>query len=124
MRALIVDDSRVVRRYLSAMMHSLGWETEEVDGGARAMQLLRKDDRFELLLIDIHMPGMSGVECVQAVRRELAMLEAKLMVVSTEKSFAMIGEALASGADEFLMKPFTRENLLAKLQLLYLTNKG
>jgi two-component system, chemotaxis family, chemotaxis protein CheY len=120
MKALIVEDSKVLRLHLRTIMQSLGWSTDEVENGKRALELLRGDSDFSLVLIDVNMPVMNGIECVRRVRSELPQLDLKLMMVTTESSFAMIAETLGNGADEFLMKPFTRENLLAKLSLMSL----
>ena len=120
MRVLIVDDSRALRVHLCMMMQSLGWQTEEAENGACALERLQRDKNFELALMDVNMPEMNGIECVRRLRRELPELDTKLMMVSTESDFPVIAEVLAHGADEFLMKPFTRENMLAKLRLMEL----
>jgi two-component system chemotaxis response regulator CheY len=120
MRVLIVDDSRVVRRHTQKMMQSLGWETVVADSGPAALERLRGEATFDLAMVDIHMPGMTGLECIRTVRRELDVPGMKLMMVSTGGSLGLIAEGLASGADEFLMKPLTRENVMAKLHLLAL----
>jgi two-component system chemotaxis response regulator CheY len=70
--------------------------------------------------VDVKMPEMPGIECAKRVRNELPEREMKLMMVTTESDFALIAEVLAQGADEFLIKPFSRENLLAKLRLMEL----
>ena len=120
MRVLIVDDSRVLRSHLRGMMQALGWQTEEAENGLCALERLREGDDFELALVDVNMPEMNGIECVNRVRNELPEREMKLMMVTTESDFALIAEVLAQGADEFLIKPFSRENLLAKLRLMEL----
>jgi two-component system chemotaxis response regulator CheY len=124
MRVLIVDDSRVLRLHLRAIMQSLGWHTDEAENGTRALEMLRRDKSFELALMDVNMPEMNGVECVKRLRCELPELNTKLMMVTTESSFPLMEDALANGADEFLMKPFTRENLQAKLSLLSLSGEA
>jgi len=120
MRVLIVDDSRAIRGHLSMMMRSLGWQTEEADNGVNALRRLRSDQDFDLTLMDVNMPEMDGVECAMRVRKELPDLDMKLMMVSTESDFSLIAKVLSQGADEFLIKPFTRGNMLGKLRLLEL----
>jgi CheY-like chemotaxis protein len=71
-------------------------------------------------LMDVNMPEMDGLECVRRLRNELPELDTKLMMVTTESDSGLIADVLANGADEFLMKPFTRENLQAKLRLMSL----
>jgi len=120
MRALIVDDSRVLRMHLGEMLRLMGWKTEEAKNGRLALERLRVDRGFQLVLMDVNMPEMNGIECVRRVRSELSELDLKLMMVSTEADSCLIEELLANGVDEYLMKPFTHENLQAKLQLMSL----
>ncbi len=120
MKVLIVDDSRVLRTHMSRLMRAMGWHTDEAENGKRALECLRADRSFELALMDVNMPEMNGIECVRRLRSELPELDMKLMMVTTEADSGLIADVLANGADEFLMKPFTRENLQAKLQLLSL----
>jgi len=80
--------------------------------------MLHTGPSIELVLMDVNMPGMSGIECVRALRQKLPHDPFKVMMVTTEADFPLISEALDSGANEFLMKPFTREGLMAKLLLL------
>ena len=120
MKVLIVDDSRVLRTHMSRLMRAMGWHTDEAENGMRALECLHADRSFELALMDVNMPEMNGIECVRRLRSELPELDVKLMMVTTEADSGLIADVLANGADEFLMKPFTRENLQAKLQLLSL----
>jgi len=120
MKVLIVDDSRVLRMHLGIMMRAMGWQTDEAENGERALERLRADGSYELALMDVNMPEMGGIECVRRLRSELPGLAAKLMMVTTEADFSLIADVLEDGADEFLMKPFTRESLQAKLQLMSL----
>ena len=120
MKVLIVDDSRVLRMHLGIMMRAMGWQTDEAENGARALERLHVDGSYALVLMDVNMPEMDGLECVRRLRNELPELDTKLMMVTTESDSRLIAEVLANGADEFLMKPFTRENLQAKLRLMSL----
>jgi two-component system chemotaxis response regulator CheY len=117
---LIVDDSRVLRLHLGRMMQALGWTTAEAENGRLALEALRADGEFVLALMDVNMPEMGGIECVKRVRVELPEHAVKVIMVTTEADSFLIADVLDGGADEFLMKPFTPENLRAKLQLLSL----
>jgi len=120
MKVLIVDDSRVLRMHLGIMMRAMGWQTDEADNGVRALECLRSNNTYELALLDVNMPEMDGIECVRRLRSEFPGLPTKLMMVTTEADFGVIAGLLDNGVDEFLIKPFTRENLQAKLQLMSL----
>jgi two-component system chemotaxis response regulator CheY len=72
----------------------------------------------ELALVDWNMPGMNGLEFVQAVRAEHSYDGILLMMVTTETEMDQVAKALAAGANEYVMKPFTQEVILEKLQML------
>jgi len=120
MKALIVDDSKMLRLHLGRMMQAMGWSISEAENGRHALEMLRGDEEFTLALMDVNMPEMNGIECVRRLRTELQH-KAKVMMVTTEADLHLIAGVLEDGADEFLMKPFTPENLRAKLQILSLS---
>ena len=94
--------------------------TEAGDGREALGTLVRNDPRapFDVALVDWEMPLMSGLEFVQAVRRNPDFAELKLLMVTTLNSMDRVAEALQSGANDFLMKPVTKEMLEEKLQIL------
>lgn len=118
MRVLIVDDSSFIRAYMRQQMTTLGHECVEAGNGLEGLEHLRTDGTFGLMLVDMNMPVMAGLECVRTVRKEGLGGAMKIMMVTTEADHHFIVEALETGADEFLMKPFTPESLVAKLMLL------
>ncbi len=118
MRALIVDDSRCMREFLAQHLRKLGVQCSEAGDGCVALDLLRVDDAFDLMLIDVNMPIMDGLECVRHLRTEGLAKQAKVMMVTTEADHRFIEQALDFGADEFLMKPFTAQSMREKLILL------
>ena len=122
MRALIVDDSNFIRAYTRQQMEHLGWECEEASDGGEALGLLREGKGsgvgFDVMLVDVNMPVMDGLECVRHLREERLAPEMKVMMVTTEADNSFIRRALEYGADEFLMKPFSPQSLREKLLLL------
>lgn len=118
MRALIVDDSSFIREYLRALLQRMGVTCEEAADGRDAIAVLTGEDAFDLMLLDVNMPGMNGLECVKALRAARLGEQMKVMMVTTEADNKFISTALDNGADEFLMKPFTPESLREKLALL------
>jgi len=117
-KVLIVDDSRVLRMHLRTMMQGMGWTCEEADSGVAALDKVRNGGETKLVLMDVNMPKMNGIECLRAVRERRELSGVKVLMVTTESDFPLITEALESGADEYLMKPFTRESLMGKLMLM------
>jgi two-component system chemotaxis response regulator CheY len=123
LRALIVDDSRFLRERLKQMLRATGWECTEAEDGIEAFGLLANDSAFDLMLLDVNMPRMDGLECVRRLRAQDCAPSMKVMMVTTEVDSGFIEKALKYGADEFLMKPMTSENLRSKLLLLGLAGR-
>lgn len=118
MRALIVDDSSFIRDYLRQLLYRMGVSCEEAVNGSNALEVLAAAQAFDLMLLDVNMPVMNGLECVKALREARLGPEMKVMMVTTEADNSFIATALNNGADEFLMKPFTPESLREKMALL------
>lgn len=118
MNALIVDDSRAMRRILRQIVTGLGFEVAEAENGLDALRQLETLTDVELSLVDWNMPEMNGLEFVKAVRADSRFRSMKLVMVTTETEPARMVQALLAGADEFVMKPFTPDILLDKLKLI------
>lgn len=121
MRALIIDDARVMRRIIATTLRNLGFDTAEAGDGRQALDLLEAGERFDLACIDWNMPVMNGLEFVTAVRARREWRDLTLMMVTTESEHGQIVRALAAGAHEYLIKPFTPDALKDKLDLLGLS---
>ncbi len=118
MKALVIDDSRTMRRIVSGQLQRLGFETVEAEHGRAALDILEAGESVDLACIDWNMPVMSGYDFVVAVRGEHAWRDVTLMMVTTESEHGQIVKALAAGAHEYLIKPFTPDAIRDKLQLL------
>jgi two-component system, chemotaxis family, chemotaxis protein CheY len=118
MRALVIDDSRAVRMIIGAILRELGMEVIEAADGLEGLEQLRRSPDVELVLVDWNMPGMNGLDFIRAVRAQGAYAALRILMVTTEAEGAQVTRALNAGADEYLMKPFTRDVLVAKLNLL------
>ena len=120
MQALIVDDSRFLRERLKSILAPRGWMCAEAADGAEALRIVDAVAGFDLLLLDINMPVMGGIDCLRQLRTRPALAATKVMMVTTEADDSFISTALDLGADEFLMKPMTAETLEGKLTILHL----
>ena len=121
MKMLIVDDSKPMRTFLTSIAQELSFGTAEAVDGRTALDLLiRNDPRepFDVALVDWDMPRMNGLEFVQAVRRNQDFAALKILMVTAFNSTERVAEALQAGANDFLMKPATKEMLADKLQIL------
>lgn len=118
MQVLVVDDSRTIQRMLANMLEAADISVTTTGNGAEALAVLRKIDPPDLILIDWNMPVMNGLEFLREVRSDANHATAAVMMITTETDIDQMAKALAEGADEYLMKPFTREALFDKLDLL------
>jgi two-component system chemotaxis response regulator CheY len=118
MHALVVDDSRTMRRIITGMLETLGYEVVQAEHGQNALEILRGGLLPDLACIDWTMPVMDGLQFVSAVRAEPAWRSVTLMMMTSQVEQDQIVRALAAGAHEYLMKPFTADAVRDKLALL------
>jgi two-component system chemotaxis response regulator CheY len=110
-----------MRVFLQRLAEELSFQTEAAEDGRDALlKLVKNDPRepFDVALVDWEMPVMNGLELVQTVRRNKDFDSLKLMMVTTLNSMDRVALALEAGANDFLMKPVTKELLEEKLQIL------
>jgi two-component system chemotaxis response regulator CheY len=119
MKALVVDDSRAIRMILSKTLTESGFDVAQAPDGRQALKTMeREGGSIHLVLVDWNMPEMSGLEFVQWVRTRSAFDHVRLVMVTTETEMEQMARALEAGADEYVMKPFTKEVVQDKLRLL------
>ena len=118
MRALVIDDSRAMRRIVTGILGDLGYETRQAGHGQEALDVLHEGWAPDLCTIDWNMPVMDGLQFVSAVRSNPAWRAVTLMMVTSESEHGQIVRALAAGAHEYVIKPFTADALADKLALL------
>jgi two-component system chemotaxis response regulator CheY len=118
MRALIIDDSRAIRIIIAGYLRGLGMETVEAGNGREGLARMQENPDVELVLVDWNMPEMNGLDFIRALRAQRAYDEVRIVMVTTETEFEQVAKALDAGANEYIMKPFTKEILVAKLNLL------
>ena len=118
MRTLIIDDSRTTRTIISRLLKGLGYETSEAGNGIEALSRIEADGPADIAFVDWNMPGMTGIEFVQSVRTRHECDAMRIVMVTSENEIGCVSEALAAGADEYLMKPFSSEALEEKIALL------
>jgi two-component system chemotaxis response regulator CheY len=116
MRALLLDDSRVMRGILGNILKGLGFEVVEAGNGREGLERLRQAGKPDVVLADWNMPEMGGLEFVRALRAEPGYDSVRVLMVTTETEQAQMSAALEAGANEYVLKPFTRDVLLEKLR--------
>lgn len=118
MQALVIDDSRAVRLLVGNILRTQGYDVVTAGHGQEGLERLEENPEIRLVLVDWNMPVMDGLEFIQAVRKVRAWDEVQLVMVTTETESEQVQRAITAGANEYVMKPFTAEVLVAKLSLL------
>ena len=118
MRALVIDDSRAMRRIVSGILEGLGFQVNQAGHGREGLDVLDSGWVPELVCVDWNMPVMDGLTFIKTVRRRDDLRGIPLMMVTTESEQGQIVRALAAGAHEYVIKPFTDEVIAEKLALL------
>lgn len=118
-KALVVDDSKAVRMILARTVRGLGFEVQEAANGVEALKLIETDKTdLKLVLSDWNMPEMNGLELLKRLRQDPELSSLIIVMVTTETEMTQMAVALEAGANEYVMKPFTKEILIEKLELV------
>jgi len=112
-RILLVDDESAIRRALRPPLVELGFQVAEASRGEEALQMLRAAV-YDVVLLDVNMPGIGGVETLRRIRAFAPRLPVIMLTVRDEEEDKV--EALESGADDYVTKPFTTRELIARLR--------
>jgi two-component system chemotaxis response regulator CheY len=118
MLAMVIDDSRAMRSILRRIVTELGFDCVEAGDGQDALDKIRSGEVPDVCLVDWNMPVLDGLSFIQAVRSTAEWRDITLMMVTTEGEQAQIVRALAAGAHEYVIKPFTPDAIEEKLALL------
>lgn len=117
-RALIVDDSRAMRLMIGRIMGELGFDTVDAPNGREALDRVATAGPLDVALVDWNMPEMNGYDFLRALRAGQTQQEVPVIMVTTETETSQIIKALEAGANEYVMKPFTKDVIRDKLELL------
>jgi len=119
MKILIVDDFSTMRRIIKNLLRDLGYEnTYEADNGNTALPLL-KNDKYDFLITDWNMPGMSGIELLKIIRADEKLKRLPVLMVTAEAKRDQIIEAAQSGVSGYVVKPFTGAALKDKIDKIF-----
>jgi two-component system, OmpR family, KDP operon response regulator KdpE len=111
-RILVVDDDPQIRRVMRVTLTARGYEVDDVKSGEAALEKLR-EERFDLVLLDMSMPGMGGLEACRAIRSQSEIAVIILTVRDSEEDKV---QALDAGADDYVTKPYNAPELLARIR--------
>jgi len=116
-KVLIVDDEAVIRRLLETSLKTWGYEVVTASGGEQAWEILKQDDAPALAILDWTMPGMDGLELCKKVRALQKSKKPYLIFVTAKARTQDIVTGLEAGADDYIVKPFQREELHARVRV-------
>lgn len=119
MKILIVDDFSTMRRIIKNLLRDLGFtNTAEADDGSTALPMLQ-NGRFDFLITDWNMPGMSGIDLLKAVRADEQLKKMPILMVTAEAKRDQIIEAAQAGVNGYVVKPFTAAVLKEKIEKIF-----
>lgn len=116
-KAIVVDDSQIVRDLHTFMLHSGGWDVDGASNGAEALEMLLLR-HYDLIVTDINMPQMDGYELVRAIRATEGYVETPIIIVSTESEASDKTKGFEAGANVYVVKPATANDLVINAQML------
>ncbi|MBY0588201.1 response regulator [bacterium] len=114
MQVYLADDSRVIQRQIGQILSDVGYAVEVCDDGHSAYQRLARGD-LRLAILDWYMPGMDGVEICQRLAQESQLQTVYTIIVTTQESDDALAEAFKAGANDYIAKPFSPTELLARV---------
>ncbi|MGW8136635.1 response regulator [Sphingomonas zeae] len=114
---LVVDDSKVIRKVARHILETLDLRVREAGDGREALEACLEAVP-DVILLDWNMPVMSGMDFLRALRDANLPRRPRIVFCTTENGMAHIRAAIDAGADEYIMKPFDRDTLESKLQLV------
>ena len=113
-----------MRTFMGTIVRKLGIEVHEAEHGLDALERLDSLDALDLLLVDWNMPEMNGYELVKRLRADDQYAAIRILMVTSESDLENMVSALEAGADEYLMKPFSAEELEGKLIQIGVLEEG
>ena len=116
---LVVDDSAVMRKIVSRTLRASGLTIStllEAASGEEALTIIKGGTRPNLIVSDINMSGMSGIDFVREARKTLSQRETKVVMITTESGSDKVHAAMSAGANAYLTKPFTPDQVATALQ--------
>ena len=123
-RILVVDDIASMRRLVAAFLHELGYrQTMQAANGTEALSLLQKD-AFDLVVTDWNMPRMSGLELLQTIRKDPDLKQLAVLLITAEARKENIVAAAQSGANGYIVKPFTITTLGEKVERIFMRSQN
>jgi two-component system, chemotaxis family, chemotaxis protein CheY len=117
-RILVIDDSSTVRQQVTQTLLAAGFEVSEARNGQEGLEALRKHEDLALVLCDVNMPHMDGIEMLALAKQDPAHADLPVVMLTTEGQPELIRRAKQAGAAGWIVKPFNPEQLIAAVRKL------
>ncbi len=117
-KVLIVDDSKTIRQQVRFTLEKSGFTVIEADDGANGIKVLAENPDVSVIISDVNMPNMNGLEMVEAIKQNGQHPNLPIVMLTTEGNADLIARAKNAGAKGWLVKPFQPENLVAAVTKL------
>jgi two-component system chemotaxis response regulator CheY len=118
-RILTVDDMATMRKIIKSLLNQLGYTNiDEAENGKEALVKL-KQNKYDLVLLDWNMPEMDGITLLQEIRKDPQLKDIPVIMVTAEAKKENVLLAIQSGANNYIVKPFTAETLKEKLEKVW-----
>lgn len=117
-RVLVADDDPVIRRWLTSILKSEGYDVVSVSDGREVFRVLQSDANFKGAVLDLSMPHINGPDLISYMRTEKRLMRIPVMMITAESQIKVLASGLAAGATFMLPKPFTRSRLRQTLGMM------
>lgn len=117
-KIFIVDDSDFIRRIVKSTLEKAGYETHEAINGELALQALQSETGYDLLVSDINMPGISGLDLVSKIKQTTTNQAIKVIMLTTETKKEFLDRSVELGVDHWMVKPFKPDDLIQNIKNL------
>lgn len=120
-KVLVVDDMLTMRKIVSKVLKEIGFSdiTEACDGKDALEKAKSAEPPFGLIISDWNMPNMTGLEFLKQIRADQKLGKTPFLLVTAEAEMHQVAEAVKSGVDQYVVKPFSQDNLKSKLEMAY-----
>lgn len=119
MKILVVDDFSTMRRIVKSLLKELGYlNVEEADDGSTAWPMIQ-NNQYDFIISDWNMPEMTGVDLLKKVRQTASLKNTPFLLITAEAKHSQMRDAIDSGVDGYILKPFTAAILDSKIQSIF-----
>ena len=115
-RILIAEDERDIRELVTLTLQFNGHEVVSARDGKEAVEIAEKDSQFDLIMMDVRMPRMTGYEACRAIKEIEAARDIPVIFLSAKGQEAEVQQGLEAGATQYILKPFAPDILIRKIQ--------